>query len=242
MSKTKVTNFKPIKQKKASEEVFQQLRLAIFDGKFGVGDKLPSERELIESFQVSRTVVREAIKGLEASGLVQIKQGATGGAFVKEMNFNVVSSACHDLFFLGRMSFEEICETRQVIEPQVARLAAKYCTPEVAKQLRDAASIEAEIENYPETVEVRQRVHHILADNCQNRLLGAMAKSLLDLVFNIVSQFEPDTNVIHPPGLHNTLIDAVIDNDEAAAEQAMSEHLSDFSVLLEHVESNYRAK
>ena len=75
--------FKPIKQIRASSEVGQQLKNAILDGEYKAGDKLPSERELIELFQVSRTVVREAIKSLEAGGLVEIRQGATGGAFVK---------------------------------------------------------------------------------------------------------------------------------------------------------------
>ncbi|WP_028109432.1 FadR/GntR family transcriptional regulator [Ferrimonas futtsuensis] len=235
-----MSSFKPIKQKKASEEVFEQLRLAIFDGKFVVGDKLPSERELIESFQVSRTVVREAVKGLEASGLVQIKQGATGGAFVKEMNFEVVSSACHDLFFLGRMSFDEICETRFVIEPQVARLAARHCTPEIAEQLLAAEAEEAEVLQYPETVHARQKVHVILADACENRLLGAMAKSMLDLVSNITFKFEPDTNEIHPPGLHKRIVEAVIARDEDAAEAAMKEHLGTFLELLQNVENDYR--
>ncbi|WP_156143248.1 FadR/GntR family transcriptional regulator, partial [Shewanella sp. ZOR0012] len=66
-------NFKPIKQIKASSEVGQQLKNAILGGDYKAGDKLPSERELIELFQVSRTVVREAIKSLEASGLVEIR-------------------------------------------------------------------------------------------------------------------------------------------------------------------------
>ena len=79
--------FKPIKQIKASSEVGQQLKNAILGGEYRAGDKLPSERELIELFQVSRTVVREAIKSIEAGGLVEIRQGATGGAFVKHLTF-----------------------------------------------------------------------------------------------------------------------------------------------------------
>ena len=118
-------NFQPIKQVKASDEVSNQLRHAIFEGRYLAGDKLPSERELIETFKVSRTVVREAIKALEARGLVQIKQGATGGAFVKELTFERLTNDCKDLFFLGKMSFDEICQARLSIEPIVAGLACK---------------------------------------------------------------------------------------------------------------------
>lgn len=235
-----MNNFKPIKQIKASDEVFNQLREAIFSGRFSAGDKLPSERELIEKFAVSRTVVREAIKSLEARGLVVIKQGATGGAFVKEMTFDRLSSDCNDLFFLGKMSFNEICQARLHIEPIVAGLAAKHCTPEHAKLLLEANANESLTLEYPETVMLRSKIHYLLADMCNNRFLTAIDKSLIQLVGSISSHFQPDTDKIHPPGMHHSIIDAVIAGDEAGAEQAMRAHLLDFLVLLDGIEDEYR--
>lgn len=233
-------NFQPIKQVKASDEVSNQLRHAIFEGRYLTGDKLPSERELIETFKVSRTVVREAIKALEARGLVLIKQGATGGAFVKELTFERLTNDCKDLFFLGKMSFDEICQARLSIEPIVAGLAAKHCTPEQAKLLIEANDNESNTLEYPETVMLRSRVHYLLADMCNNRFLTAIDKSLIQLVGTISSQFQPDTDKIHPPGMHNSIIDAVIAGDEAGAEKAMREHLLEFLLLLEGIESDYR--
>ena len=233
-------NFQPIKQVKASDEVSNQLRHAIFERRYLAGDKLPSERELIETFKVSRTVVREAIKALEARGLVQIKQGATGGAFVKELTFERLTNDCKDLFFLGKMSFDEICQARLSIEPIVAGLAAKHCTPEQAKLLIQANDNENNTLEYPETVILRSRVHYLLADMCNNRFLTAIDKSLIQLVGSISSQFQPDTDKIHPPGMHNSIIDAVIAGDEAAAEKAMREHLLEFLLLLEGIENDYR--
>ncbi len=233
-------NFQPIKQVKASDEVSNQLRHAIFEGRYLAGDKLPSERELIETFKVSRTVVREAIKALEARGLVLIKQGATGGAFVKELTFERLTNDCKDLFFLGKMSFDEICQARLSIEPIVAGLAAKHCTPEQAKLLIEANDNESNTLEYPETVMLRSRVHYLLADMCNNRFLTAIDKSLIQLVGTISSQFQPDTDKIHPPGMHNSIIDAVIAGDEAGAEKAMREHLLEFLLLLEGIESDYR--
>ena len=233
-------NFQPIKQVKASDEVSNQLRHAIFEGRYLAGDKLPSERELIETFKVSRTVVREAIKALEARGLVLIKQGATGGAFVKELTFERLSNDCKDLFFLGKMSFDEICQARLSIEPIVAGLAAKHCTPEQAKLLIEANDNESNTLEYPETVMLRSRVHYLLADMCNNRFLTAIDKSLIQLVGTISSQFQPDTDKIHPPRMHNSIIDAVIAGDEAGAEKAMREHLLEFLLLLEGIESDYR--
>ncbi|GGB73757.1 FadR family transcriptional regulator [Shewanella inventionis] len=235
-----MNNFKPIKQIKASDEVFNQLREAIFSGRFSAGDKLPSERELIETFAVSRTVVREAIKSLEARGLVVIKQGATGGAFVKEMTFERLSSDCNDLFFLGKMSFNEICQARLHIEPIVAGLAAKHCTPEHAKLLLEANDNESLTLQYPQTIKLRSQVHYLLADMCNNRFLTAIDKSLIQLVGSITSKFQPDTDKIHPAGMHNSIIDAVIAGDEKAAEKAMREHLLTFLTLLENIEAEFR--
>ncbi|MCH1919922.1 FadR family transcriptional regulator [Shewanella sp. A3A] len=235
-------HFKPIKQVKASEEVAQQLRTAIFDGTYPAGHKLPSERELIESFMVSRTVVREAVKGLEASGLVEVRQGATGGAFVKSITFERMSSACNDLFFMGKLSFTELCEARLLIEPMIARMAARNCTPEDAQALMRAHQSESDTLVYPETVELRQKVHHLLADMTGNRFLAGITKSLLQVLANITNQFEPDTDIIHPAGLHLSVINAVIANDEDAAAQAMYSHLKGFLDRLKQIEADFRNK
>ena len=72
-----LTTFKSVEQTKASNNIYGQLSTAIFDGRYIAGQKLPSESELIRCFNVSRTTIREAIKGLEASRLVDIKRGAT---------------------------------------------------------------------------------------------------------------------------------------------------------------------
>ena len=67
---------KLIKQVWVSEAVYRPLKGAIFEWRFVTGAKLPPERELIENLQVSWTFVREAIKGVDAGGLIEVKQGA----------------------------------------------------------------------------------------------------------------------------------------------------------------------
>ncbi|GIU49207.1 FadR/GntR family transcriptional regulator [Shewanella sp. KT0246] len=235
-----MSNFKPIKQVKASDEVFNQLKSAIFDGQYCAGDKLPSERELIETFSVSRTVIRESFKALEANGLIEIKQGATGGAFVKQMTFERLTSATKDLFFLNQMSFREICEARLEIEPMVARLAAEHCTEEHKALLLDACAHESDSLQYPETVLLRSQVHYILADMCGNRFLTAIDKSLIQLVGRIAHKFQPDTDKIHPAGMHDDLVQAVINKDGDTAEKLMHFHLKDFLDILQKIESDFR--
>ncbi|SIR03624.1 transcriptional regulator, GntR family [Shewanella morhuae] len=234
--------FKPIKQIRASSEVGQQLKNAILDGGYKAGDKLPSERELIELFQVSRTVVREAIKSLEAGGLVEIRQGATGGAFVKHLTFERLSDACQDLFLMGKLSLPELCQARMLIEPQVARMAAKNCTPEQAKALQEANSHENDSFAYPETVMLRSQVHYLIAEMSGNRFLEAIVKSLLVLLGNQTTKFQPPTDEIHPLGLHDVIVEAVIAKDGAKAEAEMFAHLEDFNQRLIEVECKYMDK
>ncbi|ABI73522.1 FadR/GntR family transcriptional regulator [Shewanella frigidimarina] len=235
-----LVNFTPVKHMKASDEIGNQLKNAIFEGKYVAGDKLPSERELIELFQISRTVVREAIKGLEASGLVEIKQGAMGGAFVKLMTFERLTNVCQELFIMEKMSFAEVCEARLQIEPMVAKLAAQNCTPEMAEKLREASRNEEHILDYPDTVYLRQKVHYILADMSGNRFLAAIVKSLLQVISNATTKFEPSHDKVHPAGLHDGIIEAVIAQDGQQAEAEMREHLQAFTLRLNVVEKDYR--
>ena len=83
-------NFRSLQRKRLYEEVAASIKQAIFSGVYRVGDKLPSETELAGMFQVSRPVVREAIRYLEITGLLIVRQGATGGAFVSGINSRVL--------------------------------------------------------------------------------------------------------------------------------------------------------
>uniref|UniRef100_Q0HSY1 Transcriptional regulator, GntR family n=1 Tax=Shewanella sp. (strain MR-7) TaxID=60481 RepID=Q0HSY1_SHESR len=235
-----LNTFKPVKQLRASTEVGQQLKEAIIDGRYKAGDKLPSERELIELFMVSRTVVREAVKILEASGLVEIRQGAMGGAFVKQVDYERLSDACRDLLTMGKMSLPEIVQVRMLLEPQVARLAAKNCTAEQAARLHDANQHENDTLEYPDTVYLRSQVHFVLAEICGNRCLEAISKSLLLLLRRNTLTLKPPTDEIHPSGSHDKLVQAVVNGDEDRAEAEMRAHLEDFCNRVAEVERKYR--
>jgi GntR family transcriptional repressor for pyruvate dehydrogenase complex len=137
-------SFIPIKQSKATEEVLAQLKEAILRGVFKEGNKLPSERELTEQFNVSRGVVREAIRALQVTGMVEIKQGPLGGAFVKEISFGLLDTGFSDLYFSNRLTITEVVRVRQFIEPEVARLAALNINDEYRKKMETALQQEHE--------------------------------------------------------------------------------------------------
>ncbi|TME59709.1 MAG: FadR family transcriptional regulator [Chloroflexi bacterium] len=108
--------FTPIRQARASGEIVSQIERAIFDGELQTGDRLESERELAERFGVSRITVRDALRVLEARGLVHVKVGASGGAFVSDTNVDQVAESISTMIQLRRMTLSGVAEARTVVE------------------------------------------------------------------------------------------------------------------------------
>jgi len=237
-------NFKPIKQPRISEEVFNQLKEAILSNDFRAGDKLPSERDLAEQFQVSRVAIREAIRALETNGFVLIRQGDAEGAFVTYLIFEQLASACLDLFLANKISIHELHQVRILIEPEVARLATMNATPEFTKRL--LGTFEAEHPpgaSLSEDIASATKVHFVLAEMCGNRFLEAIVNSVIKLNAKILEEIKPDPPYsIHPPGLHRPIVEAVLAGDPESAYEAMRNHAVVFYDNLMSLEKEYRER
>jgi len=238
-----MTQFKPIKTSRVSEDVLLQLKEAILLGAYKSGDKLPSERELTLQFQVSRGVVREAVRALEISGFVVMRQGPTGGAFVTDLSFNHVGNAFLDLFLANKVSMAEVAQVRSHVEPKVAQLASIQMTPKYQKQLEDAQEQEfVTPKSYAERIVRLTEVHHVLAQICGNHFFEATVRSMLRLTAEVILVVEPDHEALHNPGEHGAIIDAVIKGDPERASREMEQHLKRFSDSLIQMEKIYRKK
>ena len=235
--------FKPIRQFRISEEVLSQLKESILLGKFKSGEKLPSERELTEEFQVSRGVIREAIRILEITGFVALRQGPTGGAFVTDLSFDHVGNAFLDLFLANKVSIPELANVRLFVEPEVARLAALNATEEDRKRLTEAQEGEfLSVSTTTARIIQFQRVHHVIAESCQNHFYEAISKSMLRLTFEVVEAVDPDHEALHMPGEHKHIIDAIINANAEAARAAMQTHMEKFCKNLLEMETAYRRR
>ena len=135
-------SFKPVRQPRISDAVFQQLKQSILSNDFKAGDKLPPERVLSEQFQVSRVAVREAIRALESAGFLMTLQGSNGGAYVTDLTFEQLANACLDLFLANKISVHELFHVRILIEPEVARLATLNLNDEYRERLQRAYEAE----------------------------------------------------------------------------------------------------
>ncbi len=201
-------SFKPIKPLRISEEVAQQLKESIMFGHFKPGERLPTERDLSEQFQVSRAATREALRVLENAGFILTRQGATGGAFVTSLSFERIANAFLDLFMAEKISISEINYVRILVEPEVARLAAQRVTPEYAERLNSAIRT-------PE-------FHFVLAEMCGNRFLEGLVRSTIDLTARIVEA--ANVGYKHPTDEHRPIVDAVLAGNSEAAGTAMKKH------------------
>ena len=118
----------PVAPQRIFQEVADQLRRVISEGKLKPGDKLPPERELAGLFGVSRNTMREALRALELSGLIELKLGARGGAFVLPGSSNAVVNGMRDLYLLGAITPEHLTEARISVSAAVIRLACERIT------------------------------------------------------------------------------------------------------------------
>lgn len=237
-----MNKFKPIKQTRASEEVLVQLKEAILRGHYKFGDKLPSERELTEQFQVSRGVVREAIRVLQINGFVVIRQGPTGGAYVAEWAFDQLSSGFMDLYLSGRLTIPELNQVRLHIEPEVARLAALNVTDAFRQRLKEDLAAEREPTTFRADYRQRlTRVHFTLLEMCGNYLFEAIVNSMISLTHRIVAAIEPeDHNSLHPVGEHDLIVEAVLAGEADRAAQEMRSHLETFFHRMHDIDEAFR--
>ncbi|MGQ9510204.1 MAG: FadR/GntR family transcriptional regulator, partial [Thermodesulfobacteriota bacterium] len=238
-----MTKFKPIKPPRISEEVAQQIKKAILSGHFKAGEKLPSERDLADEFQVSRLAIREAIRKLEYIGFIITRQGVTGGAYVTDLTFEYLANAFLDLFLANKISIPELYQVRLLIEPEVARLAALNITPEYVLRLKEALEIEdLPIITLSIDIERKQKIHLILAEMSGNRFFEALVRSLLRLTKKVVEAVNPDPDLVHPRGMHNAIVEAVLKGDSESAMEAMKKHTIEFGENFIKMERTFRER
>jgi len=129
--------FAPISVTRASSSIADQIRQAIVTGKLEQGSRLPPERELAEQFGVSRVTVRDALRALEAMGLLEVRVGARGGAFVTVPSGSIMGQTMSDMMMMSALTPEDIVEARLVVELGTTTLACARATDDDLARLRE---------------------------------------------------------------------------------------------------------
>ena len=238
-----MAGFSPVKSLRTSENIAGQLKGAILGGDFNPGEKLPSERELTETFQVSRVVVREAIRTLELAGFVRIRQGPYGGAYVQRLGYGRLTESYLDLFMAGQLSVVELVQARMHIEPEVTLLAANNLNDHWADKLQAAlASEQVPAKKHADWVRRNMATDYVLIEMCGNRFYQAMLEPLIRLTQEIVLVVKPKPTIIHDPREHRVIVEAVLAGNGQTAADAMRRHIENVGRSLIGLEESYRRR
>lgn len=131
--------FLPVQAGRASEEVALQIEAAIVDGRLPSGERLPSEREMQSQFGTGRGVVREAIKILKQKGLLEVRKGAKGGAYVRELDVTNVSESLALFLKQHPVDPERLIEFRETMDRTITKLALAHGTLKEKDELLEEA-------------------------------------------------------------------------------------------------------
>ncbi|WP_335489564.1 FadR/GntR family transcriptional regulator [Neobacillus niacini] len=208
----------------------EEIRHLILEGGLSPGDRLLSERELASQLQVSRTVIREALKSMELLGIVEVK---AGGTFIKEPELNGIYHTLSYTMALDSVTITDLLETRKIIEVQAIKLAAVRRSStnlsilsEILTEMKQAL-----IENdLKKSVSADHKFHSYLVKSSQNKVLSIMMDATSDLFREVLSitreklgQFNGMDKAIYAQ--HYSIFKAIKDQDVEFAETIMTEHL-----------------
>ncbi len=213
----------PPKKEKLHEAIVAQIKTLIHTKKLGVGDRLPSERELAQLFSVSRVVVRESLRSLEQSGLIEVKPGSSGGAFITYNVHKPLFDAAYDLFNKGDLSLSCFFEARRAIECFAVKLAAKKVTAEDLETLKSInVKLLEDIEDKANLRENNTRFHIAIARISGNPLLALMTQSLLQILGVVLPKSKQSDDYIKSTyERHEAIIKAMEARSPERCEQLM---------------------
>jgi DNA-binding FadR family transcriptional regulator len=216
--------FHPVAVGRVSQLIVDQIRALIRTGELAVGARLPSERELCERFGVSRVTLREALRVLEANGLVRIRVGGHGGAFVTAPTTGRIGEGIADLLSMSALTAAEVTEARAVVELGVIPLVCERATAEELDELLalcDQAEAAREAGTY--TVTMSFDFHLRVAAAAHNPAIVMLMRSFRGPV--LMSLREAHHEGRQGVDEHRAFVNAVRARDAARAQRIMSDHL-----------------
>ncbi len=155
--------FTPAKVGRAGEDVALQIEAAILNGRISPGESLPSERELQTVFKTGRGVVREALGALKQKGLIEVKKGAKGGAFVRQVQMANVSESLALFIKQHTLNPRYLIEFRESIDRTITALAIARADADAKRALVEAAHAlqqqAADAENLDSLVEMDRQLN-----------------------------------------------------------------------------------
>ena len=228
----------PLQVPKSSDVLADDLRERILRGDFPEGTALPTERELVNQTRMSRATVREALRILEVQGLVRIKTGRAGGAYVYRPGQDSMADSVNLLIRARHIRIPALLETREAIEPFCARLAARHRTDEDLGRLEAANEAMAADGTLAEFLQANVDWHVAVAAAGQNELLTGFMLALSRSIYaSTDNQGFVDDDVRRTTlKAHRAVTKAIRAKDPDAAGRRMSRHVHSYAEAIMEVE------
>ena len=220
--------FNPVSLGRVSQVIVDQIRVLVRDGRLRPGDRLPSERDLCARFGVSRVTVREALRVLEASGLVEIRVGARGGAFVTSPSSERVGAGLADLLSLSPLTAVHVTEARMVIELGLIPLAVERATETDLRELRELCDKgRSALEDGTYSMQMSAEFHVRLAAATHNPAIEMLVHSFHGPLLMSLREAHVVAPLMGHRGVeeHLLLVEAIERRDAPAAYDIMRTHV-----------------
>jgi len=215
-----------------SERITAQVRGALFAGQIKAGDRLGSESQLADRFGVSRMAVRDALRSLAATGIVDVRVGAKGGIFIAHGNADHFADALAVQLKLIGLTLEELFDAQIAIEVTSAGLAARHATEadlaklrELLSELQGLAQPSLRRADEASFTAASMRFHEALVEAAHNRALAAQFKALRFVLEPVYRERTTDGVAQRVVGSHKALLTCIENRDAESARALMQRRL-----------------
>lgn len=230
-------------RQKLSDLIVEDVKRWIVAERKQPGDKLPNEKELVELFGYSKSTVREALKALEVRGLISIRTGPGGGAFLQEMTHEHASEPLRNFLHFHTLNGHHIYQLRKVLEPALAASVVGLLTPRHLERLQEnikfCAMPVTNAEELRAHREAELAFHSILAECCTNPVLAFVCRFLNDLLTDLmVYKNALDGHELGKANVdyHTQLLLAFHAKDADKVHALMEEHMADAETHMHQME------
>jgi DNA-binding FadR family transcriptional regulator len=220
--------FRPVTSGRASSEVVRQIRAAILNGRLKPGDRLSSERELTDQLGVSRVTIRDALRTLETSGLIDVRVGARGGAFVRVPEPGRVGEGLANMLMLSSIEPADVTEARMIFELGTIPLVCQRATDDDIAALSEICErSERALQAGHYDVSLSAEFHTRLAQCTHNRAIGLIIDSFQGPLRASLERAKAIAPDMGEPGIaeHWALVAAIGEGDVETARRVMLRHL-----------------
>jgi GntR family transcriptional repressor for pyruvate dehydrogenase complex len=221
--------FESVKSNRISEYIISQIRNAVFEGKLKPGDRLQPEHQLMETFGVSKATLREALRGLELLGFLQVRKGVEGGAIITEVDIKPALGCLTNYLHFKNPSISDLTQVRILLESYCAEKAAPAITSEEIRRLEElnqdcAKALEADDQGKNRKNEIE--FHRTIAAVTQNPILMVLVDIVENLLDDIKEILQPDKTFSEKVlSAHKNITGALLRKNPDQTREEMFKHI-----------------